>query len=163
MKLIKILIRFLIFAALILLIMSILLTSTRAEAPDEHTLTLTVQTRLLNGRSAPRKTASIEARFDYGDTLTETGEWSENYQWVEVEGGETGTVWVHINYVSERRHYFVTNEKHKTVKVRKWPVVGKITHYIKKGQVVDIEQCVLGWGKTKWGWVDLDYFVEEVD
>lgn len=93
--------------------------------------------------------------------MIETGEWSENHEWVEVEGGETGTVWVHINYVSERKHYTVTNEKHKTVKVRKWPAVGKVTHYIKKGQTVDIEQCVLGWGKTKWGWVDLDYFVEE--
>ena len=156
----KMLIRLLIASALILSLLPLVTYSTMAENGPE-TAVLIVQTRLLNGRSAPRKTASIEARFDYGDTLIETGEWSKNHEWVEVEGGETGTVWVHINYVSERTHYTVTNEKHKTVKVRKWPFTGKVTHYIKKGQKIDIEQVVLGWGKTKWGWVDLDYFVEE--
>ena len=154
MKILKILI----FSAVSLFLLLIFLTSSRAETSSGL---LVVQTRLLNGRSAPRKTASIEARFDYGDSLIETGEWSKNHEWVEVEGGETGTVWVHINYVSERTHYTVTNEKHKTVKVRKWPISGKVTHYVKKGQTIDIEQVILGWGKTKWGWVDLDYFVEE--
>ena len=160
MKPIKIIFRFLIVCAIILFILPLILSMSNTRAESQSAV-LIVQTRLLNGRSAPRKTASIEARFDYGDTLIETGEWSENHEWVEVEGGETGTVWVHINYVSERTHYTVTNEKHKTVKVRKWPVTGKVTHYIKKGQKIDIEQVVLGWGKTKWGWVDLDYFVEE--
>ena len=124
---------------------------------------MTVTTKLLNGRSAPRKTASIEARFDYGDTLIQTGEWSKNHEWVEVYGGETGVVWVHINYVSERAHYFVTNEKHNRLKVRKWPVVGRVVGYIRKDQQVQIEQTVLGWGRTKKGWVDLSYLVEEVE
>lgn len=116
---------------------------------------------MLNGRSAPRKSASVEARFDYGDTLQATGDWSPDHLWVEVAGGETGTVWVHIRYVSERRHYEVTNEKHKTVKIRKHPVDGKVTGYVKKGQKIIIEQKIFNWGRTNKGWVDLDYFVEE--
>lgn len=127
------------------------------------TESLTVQTRLLNGRSAPRKTASIEARFDFGDILEETENWSKNYQWVEVKGGETGTVWVHIQYVSERPHYIMKNENNGKIKVRKWPVIGKVAGYIHHGQSVEIEQTILGWGKTKYGWVDLAYLVEEVE
>lgn len=120
-------------------------------------------TRLLNGRAAPRKKASIEAFFDFGDILVPTGYWSKDHKWVEVAGGETGTVWVYIQYVSERSHYKVTNENNGTIKIRKWPVVGKVTGYVKHGQTIDIEQKVLNWGKTKHGWVDLDYFVEEVN
>lgn len=122
---------------------------------------MTVQTKLLNGRSAPRKTASIESRFDYGDTLEETGRWSKDHQWVEVVGGETGAVWVHISYVSERSHFKMTNEKHKLVKIRKWPVTGRVIGYVRKGQTVEIEQCILGWGRTKKGWIDLGYLIEE--
>ena len=120
-----------------------------------------VQTRLLNGRAAPRKTASIEARFDYGDILEATGEWSKDYKWVEVAGGETGTVWVSIRFISERKHFMAVNQDYKEVKVRKWPVSGKVVKKLKRGQKVEIEQVVLGWGKTTYGWVDL-YFLEEV-
>lgn len=129
----------------------------------EKPVNLTVQVRLLNGRSAPRKTASVEARFDYGDILEPTGEWSGDYKWIEVNGGETGTVWVYISYISERTHYTVTNEKHRKVKIRRSPVNGKIVGYVKKGQSIDIEQKIGNWGKTKKGWVDLDYFFEEGD
>lgn len=120
-----------------------------------------VRTKLLNGRAAPRKKATVEARFDYGDKLELTGEWSNDHKWVEVIGGETGTVWVSIRYISERKHFTAKNVDYKEVKVRDWPVNGKVHHKIKKGQTVEIEQVVLGWGKTKYGWVDL-YYLEEV-
>ena len=120
-----------------------------------------MQAKLLNGRAAPRKIASIEARFDYGDIITLTGEWSDDHKWVEAIGGETGTVWVSIRYISERKHFTAQNLYYKEVKVRDWPVKGKVHHIIKKGQTVEIEQVILGWGKTKWGWVDL-YYLEEV-
>lgn len=132
-----------------------------AERTSVDPIKMTVQTKLLNGRATPRKRATIEARFDLGDTLLATGEWSKDHQWVEVAGGETGTVWVYISYVSERKHYYVKNVDYRKVKVRKWPVVGKVTGYIYRGQTVDITQTVLGWGKTDKGWVDLFYLEEE--
>lgn len=119
---------------------------------------LTVRAKLLNGRSAPRKTASKEAFFDFGDTLYATGAWSDDHKWVEVEGGETGTVWVSIRYVTERIGSFkAKNANYDKVKVRKWPEIGKVGHYIHRGETVTVTQVVLGWGKTRWGWVDLYY------
>lgn len=138
---------------------AILCSVSIAEEPAK----LTVRAKLLNGRSAPRKTASIEARFDFDDILEPTGAWSNDWKWVEVIGGETGTVWVYISYVSERTHYTVTNEKHNCVKIRKSPVNGRVVGYVKKGRSVDIEQKIGNWGKTKKGWVDLDYFIEEAE
>ena len=118
-----------------------------------------MRAKLLNGRSEPRKKASKEAFFDFGDTLYATGEWSPDHKWVEVEGGETGTVWVSIRYVTEKTTAFkAKNANYDKVKVRKWPEVGKVVKYIYRGQTVNVTQVVLGWGKTRWGWVDLYYF-----
>lgn len=105
----------------------------------------------------------MEARFDYGDILEPTGVWSKDHKWIEVAGGETGTVWVSINYVSERTHFQMKNEKHGKVKIRKWPVNGRVSGYVRKGQTITIEQVIFGWGKTKYGWVELAYLIEEED
>ena len=150
---------------MIILLVIVLLAGivTNIAKSDEAYSPMYVQTRLLNGRSAPRKTASIEARFDYGDELIPTGEWSEDHKWIEVYGGESGTVWIYITYISERTHYKVTNENNGKVKVRKWPETGKVIGYIRHGKTIEIEQKIFNWGKTKSGWVDLDYFVEEVN
>ena len=117
----------------------------------------------MNGRTNPRKTAFIECRFDHGDKLTATGEWSEDNHWIEVYGGESGTVWVYADYVSERKEGFtVKNLDHQQVKIRSRPVDGKLKGYLKKNKTIEVDQVVLGWGKTPRGWIDLDY-VEEVD
>ena len=149
------------FSAVFLVLLSvIMLTLTPAEADMQLPAAahLKVTAKLLNGRSAPRKSASKEAFFDYGDILYATGAWSNDHKWVEVEGGETGTVWVSIRYVTERTEKFkAKNANYDKVKVRKWPETGKVTKYIYRGQTVTIRQVVLGWGLTKWGWVDLYY------
>jgi SH3-like domain-containing protein len=120
-----------------------------------------VKTKLLNGRATPSKKASIEAFFDEGDPLKATGNWSPDYQWIEVGGGETGTVWVHIKYVSERKGYFqAKNEIFKQVKIRSHPVNGKLKGYIKKNETVEITHVVLGWGRCSKGWVDMNYLEE---
>ena len=112
--------------------------------------------RLLNGRAEPSKKATVEARFDKGDALTTTGEWSEDHHWIEVIGGETGTVWVYADYVSERKGYiFVINSEYKKVKIRARPFDGKITGYLKRNKIIDVTNEVLGWGKTKYGWIDM--------
>ena len=112
--------------------------------------------KLLNGRANPRRTGFVEARFDEGDRLDATGEWSPDHHWIEVYGGETGTVWVYADYVSEsKRDIQMMNVDHNKVKIRSRPVDGKITGYLKRGKKVVITHVVLGWGKCSKGWIDL--------
>lgn len=123
---------------------------------------LYVTADVLNGRAQPTKKAPAEAIFDYGDRLVPTGKLSKDRNWVQVEGGEAGTVWVSTKYVSERfTEFTVTNENNGKIKIRKTPVDGKITGYVRRGKSVEIDRVVLGWGHCSKGWVDLDYFIEE--
>ena len=123
-----------------------------------------MSTKLLNGRANPRKTAFVESRFDQGDALELTGEWSEDHRWVEVIGGETGTVWVCIDYISERKTaYKVKNVRYNKVKIRSRPVNGRVIGYLKKGKTTEITREIMGWGKCARGWVELWYLEEEDD
>ena len=74
---------------------------------EEEPFQVIVTASQLNGRADPRKSASIEAVFDKDDILDATGKWSGDCTWIEVKGGETGTVWVKITYVSENIGSFV--------------------------------------------------------
>ena len=113
----------------------------------------------LNGRASPNKHSDVEARFDRGDDLIPTGQWSSDHCWIEVRGGETGTVWVNIKYVTERiDDRYMRNDRHNKVKVRSHPVNGKVRGYIKKGEQIELTQIVLGWGRIDSGWVELAYF-----
>jgi len=123
---------------------------------------LQVTADLLNGRMWPTKKSSVQAVFDYGDVLEPTGNMSSDLEWLEVYGGETGTVWVKIRYVSERiMPYRVINEDYTRVKIRSKPSAdSRLRGYVKKGKTIEIDRVVLGWGHCKRGWVDLSYFVE---
>ena len=122
---------------------------------------LIVTASILNGRERPGTNAAIEAFWDRGDLVEPTGEWSTDHQWVEIFGGETGTVWCSIKYLTERSEPFkVTNENRSSIKIRKRPVNGTVIGYLKPGKTITITQVVLGWGKCKSGWVDLGYLVE---
>ena len=99
--------------------------------------------------------------FDKGDKLEPTGRWSKDYNWVEVVGGETAGVWVHIRYVTERPNPFLArNESSTKSKIRSHPVNGRLTGYIKKGKEVEITQVVLGWGRCSKGWIDMSLLTE---
>lgn len=146
----------------LILVTLVLMGTVVAEEIEEQTYAY-VMVELLNGRARPSKKSFQEAMFDYGDPLKETGEWSADHKWIEVYGGETGTVWVSIKYVSERKDVFtVRNEAYKRIKIRKTPVSGKITGYLKKGKELEIDSVVLGWGHCSKGWIDLS-LVAEVD
>ena len=122
---------------------------------------LMVTASVLNGRAWPRKTAHKEAFWDDGDWVYSTGKWSDDRKWVEVYGGEAGTCWCYVQYLNERTESFkALNECGHKVKIRKTPVDGKVTGYLKNGKTVTITQVVLGWGKCKTGWIDLGYLVE---
>ena len=128
---------------------------------EEHN-PLYVTADVLNGRAHPTKKAPVEAIFDYGDKLIPTGRFSRDREWVEVQGGESATVWVHIRYVSERFCEFtVINENNGRIRIRSKPDGGKIKGYIRHSKSIEIDRVVLGWGHCSKGWVDLEYFIEE--
>jgi len=154
-QIIGVIVRAALIAVIIAVVMSILYGAGLAED-------LYVTADLLNGRARPSRRSSVEAVFDRGDKLTPTGEISRDREWVEVYGGECGTVWVHISYVTERTEVFtVRNTSGGRVKARNWPG-GKLKKYVRAGKTVEIDRVVLGWGHCSAGWVDLDWF-EEVD
>ena len=154
---------------LISLIVAFTLLCTFAVAEEEEdeiyvSEKLYVTATLLNGRATPSKRGSIEARFDKYDSVVPTGEWSTNYEWVEVYGGETGVVWCSIKYLTEifePVRYF--NRSKGKVKIRKKPFIGKVISYLKPGKTVEITQIVNGWGKCKRGWIDMSYLEEEIE
>jgi hypothetical protein len=145
--------------AVIVLAISLLQSFGIAEGHDP----LYVTASQLNGRAHPSKKASVEALFDYGDRLTPTGKISKDRKWVEVEGGETGTVWVSVQYVSERfMEFTATNVSNGKVRIHGLPDGGKLNGYLSRGKSVEIVQVVLGWGRCSKGWVDLA-FLEEAE
>lgn len=115
----------------------------------------------LNGRAWPTRKSQLEAFFDYGDIVQATGKWSDDHDWVEIKGGESGTVWCDARYLTERMdHFIASNEGRRSVKIRKHPVDGKVVGYLRGGKTLKITQVVLGWGRCDRGWIDLGYLCE---
>ena len=134
---------------------------TAAQAEDEPAPLIVTATHL-NGREHPRKTAIPAALYDCGDRIHPTGEWSRDRKWVEIEGGESGTVWVYYEYVTERTEPFrAVNASDGKVKVRSVPGGGRVNGYIKRGKAVTVDRVIMGWGHCSKGWIDLDYFRED--
>jgi hypothetical protein len=127
----------------------------------EQATLMRVTAKQLNGRANPSKKASIEARFDRGDVV-EAYDWSENHHWIEVIGGETGSVWVWYAYLNEQEEEYTVwwNDYGGKVKIRKEPF-GTVTGYLSKNGEVVIDRIVLGWGHCSKGWIDLRYLTEE--
>lgn len=113
----------------------------------------------LNGRAAPTKKAKVEAYFEYGDELEVVG---YDGNWIEVKGGETGTVFVSAQYVAER----MEKAKYRNVSggrviVRKEPCVDakSCNVFVKAKKTVTVSAVVDNWGYIEdRGWVCLDYF-----
>ena len=131
-----------------------------AETADLNKLIVIVDT--LNGRFRPDKKSPVLAEYEFLDELTPTGKWSKDRMWVEVTHPEEKTVWININYVSERLDVFeVYTLNDQPIKVRSKPEVGKVKKYLHKDEHVEITQVVMGYGRCGWGWLDLGYFIEE--
>ena len=121
--------------------------------------TLYVMVTELNGRECPNTKCGVEAHFERGDMLAPIQ--LNTNGWVEVIGGETGTVWCKAEYVSESESIRKwKNTSGGSVNLRANPSceakkIGKIKH----GRVMRITAEVMGWGYIKdQGWVDLEYF-----
>ena len=115
----------------------------------------------LNGRERPSKHGIKESLYERGDRIEATGRWSADYKWIEVVGGEMPTLWVSSEYVTERLGpLYFRNDDYGKVKIRKCPVKGKVTGYLKKGRIIEIDRIVLGWGHCSKGWIDLSLLAE---
>ncbi len=144
----------------VLLVLVLLFGICHAEESYEDPVYMTVLASRLNGRARPSKKSFVEAFYDKGDYVKAYG-WSDNHHWIEIAGGETGTVWVWWEYLTERTDEFpVWNGYGSKVKIRKEPF-GKVIGYLKKDAEVYIDQVVFGWGHCSKGWVDLSYLTEE--
>lgn len=124
-----------------------------------HSYSLYVTARKLNGRQFPTTKSSVEAHFEQGDEV-EALQLNAN-GWVEVVGGETGTVWCKAEYLSESlvvRKWKNTSDG--AVNLRVEPCCeAKRVGRIKSDRVMRISAEVFGWGYIKdQGWVDLSYF-----
>ena len=152
--------------AIVALMMLMAIGAAAEETEDDRTWDpLYVTASVLNGREEPTKKADIAAFYDFGDVVQPTGRWSKNGEWVEIVGGESGTAWVYYKYVTARKtEYTVTNENNGRVKVRSRPGgKGKLRGYIRHGKSIQIDQVINGWGHCSRGWVDLEYFIEEIE
>ncbi|MBO6270839.1 MAG: SH3 domain-containing protein [Clostridium sp.] len=145
----------------IVLVVIVVLFAAVKCAFGEDSVKMTVIASQLNGRAFPTTKSRQEALFDYGDVVNSTGKWSDDHKWIEIKGGEGGTVWCMAKYLTERMDCFTaSNEGRRAVKIRKTPVDGKVIGYLKEGKTVEISQVILGWGKCKSGWIDLGYLCE---
>lgn len=137
-----------------------LLCTDDVHAEEIESVDMYVTASVLNGRAKPSKKASIEARFDHNDIVT-TLDWSKDHHWIEVDGGETGTVWVWWEYLTERTDEFtVSNGRSYKVKIRKEPY-GRLVGYLKPGKTLVIDRVIFGWGHCSKGWIELNYLTEE--
>lgn len=122
--------------------------------------TLYVTASELNGRARPSKSATVEAVFCRGDSVESTG--AVHGDWVEIVGGETGTVWCSAKYLSTSvRTEYYRNTSGGRVRIRTQPE-GKACGWIEDGKRVQISSYIDDWGYVQGkGWVSMNYFTKE--
>lgn len=117
----------------------------------------------LNGRSEANRKSSVEACFFRDDELDALG-----YQngWVEVVGGETGTVFCKAEHLTE----YDTDARYKNTSGGRVFIhrelgddSGDVNHAVKNGKCVTITRVLFGYGYMGSGWVELSYFEREDD
>ena len=135
----------------ILLFLTIVINSAMAEST-----TLIVTVDELNGRAEPTTKSSVEMRLYKDDEVTFV---SYNDGWVEIIGGETGTVFCKAEYLSEKDANLGTykNTSGGRVHVRE-NIEGKRIDSIAANKNVEVSSIILNWGYIGNGWVDLQYF-----
>lgn len=114
----------------------------------------------LNGRAEPKKGSEILCYFYRGDCVNVL---EVKNGWAKLdEGGEASTSWVSLDFLrddlDEETQMRVTANGR--VKVRKNPN-GKVIDYVHNGDIVDIFCSFEGWGRTKRGWIDMEYLTFE--
>jgi len=111
----------------------------------------------LNGRYAPNQHSSIEARFQSGDTVDV---YEVDGDWARVAGGESGTVWCDIRYLSATvpggQPETCTIHSDGRVRVRKTPD-GTLVRWLNDGDSVTVQCHINGWAYIGDGYVQEQY------
>lgn len=135
----------------VLLFLTIVINNAMAEST-----TLVVTVDELNGRAEPTTKSSVEMRLYKDDEVTFV-----NYTdgWIEIIGGETGTVFCKAEYLSEKDADLGTykNISGGRVNVRD-SIKGKRINSIAANKKIEVSSIILNWGYIGNGWVDLQYF-----
>lgn len=130
-----------------------------ASGAEAETLYVVTRGDPLNGRARPECGARIEARFEPGEALEPL---SYRNGWVEVVGGETGTVWCSQKYLSSvPQAVKYRNASGGRVFVRDDIRGAKTGLAVPANTVVTVRRQMDGWGYIGSGWVNLEYFEEE--
>ena len=149
------------FLVYVLVLLSLFSFAYANEETEESGLKFYVIADSLNARMAPRKKSVVQTVLENGTVVTATGRWSKDHKWVEIDHSEFGLLWCSYKYVTERTDSFLIETLWDSpIKIRKEPISGRVTGYLKKGKTMEIYQVVLGWGRCSAGWIDLDYCIE---
>lgn len=135
----------------VLLFLTIVINNSMAEST-----TLVVTVDELNGRAEPTTKSSVEMHLYKDDEVTFV---SYTDGWVEIIGGETGTVFCKAEYLSEKDANLGTykNISGGRVNVRD-NIEGKKINSIAANKNIEVSSIILNWGYIGNGWVDLQYF-----
>jgi hypothetical protein len=105
----------------------------------------------LSGRAEPDKDSFLECKFYPGDEMIPTGDAKDGY--IEVIGGETGTVWVNEKYVISSKTGTVKSNGR--VNVRSEPDSNSShVKWVYDGDTIEIYTESSGWIKTDGGWIN---------
>lgn len=115
----------------------------------------------LNGRAEANKKANVEARFFRDDELEAVG---FTVGWVEVIGGETGTVFSKAEHLTEYAidaKYQNTSGGRVFIHCELGDNSRDANHAVENGKSVTITRVLFGYGYMGSGWVDMRCFEQE--
>jgi uncharacterized protein YgiM (DUF1202 family) len=151
----------LIILAALILVLTILCAiggSLAEEQPTQMYVTVSGSS-WLNGRSAPDTHSSVEARFAAGDTVDV---YEVSGDWARVAGGECGTVWCDIRYLSATapggQPETCTVNADGRVRVRE-TLDGSTVRWLRNGDTVQVQCRIDGWAYIGDGYV-LEKYLE---
>lgn len=145
---------------LLIILVLIMVVPAYSEEVEER-ISLIVTGSNLNCRMSANKHSYIVTELEKGQEIPSTGRWSKNYRWVEIDHPEYGRLWCSYEFLTERAEPFsVETLWDEPIKIRKQPVNGRVSGYLRKGRTIEITQVILGWGKCAKGWIDLEYCIE---
>lgn len=124
---------------------------------DTATRTVYVTASELNGREEPVMGSSVEAHFYRGDELEALG-----YQcgWVEVVGGEPGTVWCKAEYLTEYdvdAVYQNTSGGRVFIHRELGDDDTNVSRVVENGKSATVTRVLFGYGYIGKGWIDLNF------
>ncbi len=121
--------------------------------------TVSVRHGDLNGRQSPDVHSQKVAWFQNGDVIDV---YEIDGEWALTDGGEYGTCWVNIGFLTTEDAGTYTVTANGRVRVRKTPD-GDAVGWLRPGQQVDVLCVVGGWARTGKGWVMAEYMERRDD